>query len=90
MAELGKPPTTASLILVFGTSSTSGTRTGWTIGVGGEYAFTDWLSGFVEYNYYDFGTASNTFAGAFTAIADIKETNSVVKGGINIKFGAWH
>jgi outer membrane immunogenic protein len=75
---------------LLGTTSLSGTRTGWTIGVGGEYAFTDWLSGFVEYDYYDLGTASNTFVGAFPAIADIKETNSVVKGGINIKFGAWH
>ena len=35
--------------------SASQTRGGWTVGVGGEYAFTDSLSGFVEYNYYDFG-----------------------------------
>ena len=32
------------------------TRSGGTIGVGGEYAFTNLLSGFIEYNYYDFGT----------------------------------
>ena len=39
------------------TVATAGeTRSGWTVGVGGEYAFTDYLSGFVEYNYYDFGT----------------------------------
>ena len=39
----------------------SATRSGWTVGIGGEYAFTNWLSGFVEYNYYDFGKRSLTF-----------------------------
>jgi hypothetical protein len=33
-------------------STTSATFGGWTVGIGGEYAFTDWLSGFVEYDYY--------------------------------------
>src|SRR5882757_5833375 len=58
--------------------SASATRTGWTIGVGGEYAFTDWLSGFVEYDYYDFGTKGVTFGGpvVFDTV-DIKETKSV-------------
>src|SRR5262245_10580704 len=45
------------------------TRGGWTIGVGGEYAFMDWpLSAFLEYNYYDFGNRTLTFvdpAGGF-------------------------
>jgi outer membrane immunogenic protein len=72
-------------------SSASETRTGWTAGAGGEYAFTDWLTGFVEYDYYDFGTKSNTFAGTLAAnVADIKQTVSVAKGGFNIKFGGWH
>ena len=35
--------------------SASETRGGWTVGIGAEYAFTDWISGFVEYDYYDFG-----------------------------------
>jgi len=71
-------------------STASETRTGWTIGVGGEYAFTDWLTGFVEYNYYDFGTKSDSFAGTFgTTIVAIKETKSVAKAGLNIKFGGW-
>ena len=39
----------------------SDTRSGWTIGIGGEYAFTNWLTGFVEYDYYDFGSRSNDF-----------------------------
>jgi outer membrane immunogenic protein len=36
--------------IVLGTAYTAGvTREGWTLGVGGEYAFTKVLSGFVEY-----------------------------------------
>ena len=72
-------------------SSLSETRTGWTVGVGGEYAFTDWLTGFVEYNYYDFGTKSASFTGTFlTPAISVKETKSVAKAGINFKFGGWH
>jgi outer membrane immunogenic protein len=72
-------------------STASETRTGWTVGVGGEYAFTDWLTGFAEYDYYDFGTSSISLTGAFgTVAANIKETQSVAKAGLNIKFGGWH
>jgi outer membrane immunogenic protein len=66
----------------------SETRSGWTVGVGGEYAFTNLLSGFVEYNYYNFGSRDNTFdPGAF--IINIKERKSVVKAGLNLRFGGW-
>jgi outer membrane immunogenic protein len=72
-------------------SSASETRNGWTLGVGGEYAFTDWLSGFAEFDYYDYGTTSNTFTGLLgTGTSNIKQTVSVAKGGINFKFSAWH
>ena len=37
------------------TGTASLTRSGWTVGIGGEYAFTNFVSGFVEYDYYDFG-----------------------------------
>jgi outer membrane immunogenic protein len=69
-------------------STASETRTGWTIGIGGEYAFTDWLTGFVEYDYYDFGTTTNAFAvvGGGTSLVDIKETKSVAKAGVSFKF----
>jgi outer membrane immunogenic protein len=71
-------------------STASETRTGWTAGVGGEYAFTDWLTGFVEYDFYDFGTKTDNFAGTLViAPVDIKQTVSIVKGGINFKFGNW-
>ena len=71
-------------------ATASQTRGGWTIGVGGEYAFNDWLSGFVEYDYYDFGTKGATFVapgGGVLGIADIKERKSVAKVGLNVRFG---
>ena len=76
-----------------GTSNTaSETRTGWTVGAGGEYAFTNWLTGFVEYDYYGFGTKTSTLTGSMTPAsfsADIKQTMSVAKAGLNFKFGGW-
>jgi outer membrane immunogenic protein len=70
------------------TGSASETRSGWTIGVGGEYAFTNFLSAFVEYNYYDFGNSDLAFSGiGGTFIYGIDETKSVIKGGLNLRFG---
>lgn len=66
-------------------STASQTRSGWTVGIGGEYAFTNNLSGFIEYDYYSFGTKSANFN--LVGIADIKEDKSVVKVGLNWKFG---
>jgi outer membrane immunogenic protein len=77
-------------------ATVSDTRTGWTLGGGGEYAFTDWLTGFVEYDYYGFGTKTESFAGNLggglpVALAvSVKETKSVAKAGLNFKFGGWH
>jgi outer membrane immunogenic protein len=69
-------------------STASETRAGWTIGGGGEYAFTDWLTGFVEYDFYDFGTKTNSFTGSAGAFPiAIKQTVSVAKAGLNFKFG---
>jgi len=70
--------------------SGSETRGGWTVGVGGEYAFLDWLTGFVEYDYYDFGT--RTVGLTFSPVTldfDIRERKSVVKAGLNFKFGGY-
>jgi outer membrane immunogenic protein len=77
------------------TFATAGeTRSGWTVGVGGEYAFTNYFSGFVEYNYYDFGTRDILFTGFFgpgigTNLIEVKETKSVVRAGLNWRFGGW-
>ncbi len=74
----------------FTIGTVSQTRSGWTVGIGGEYAFTNNLSGFVEYDWYGFGTKSVSFFqgnGALWDIADIKENKSVLKIGLNWKFG---
>jgi outer membrane immunogenic protein len=74
-------------------ATASETRGGWTVGVGGEYAFLNWLTGFVEYDYYGFGTNTNTFGctvtfcGATAFPVDVKENKSVIKAGLNFKFG---
>ncbi|MGE0038378.1 MAG: outer membrane protein [Xanthobacteraceae bacterium] len=68
------------------------TRSAWTLGVGGEYAFTNFLSGFVEWNYYDFGSRDVTFrfpvGGGIDTMSPIDESKNVVKAGINLRFGA--
>jgi outer membrane immunogenic protein len=72
------------------TGSASQTRSGWTVGIGGEYAFTNYLTGFAEYDYYDFGNRNLLFVentgNAFTY--GIKETKSVFKVGLNLRWGA--
>jgi len=71
----------------------SETRNGWTIGVGGEYAFLDWLSGFIEYDYYRFRNSTGNFGctvvGCPAAILPINiDTNvNVIKAGLNLRFG---
>jgi outer membrane immunogenic protein len=69
-------------------STSSETRNGWTVGVGGEYAFTQNVTGFVEYDYYDFGTNTLTFTTVLGTLphVSIRETQSVVKAGLNWKF----
>jgi outer membrane immunogenic protein len=70
-------------------AAASETRGGWTVGVGGEYAFTNYLTGFVEYNYYDFGNRTLTFfdvVGGFDNI-NIRERKSVIRGGLNFRWG---
>jgi opacity protein-like surface antigen len=70
------------------------------MGVGGEYAFLDWLSGFIEYDYYDFrrNNTSTAFAcatcglvvpaGTITVLpVQVKTNINVVKAGVNIRFG---
>jgi outer membrane immunogenic protein len=68
-------------------TTASETRSGWTVGVGAEYAFTDWFTAFAEYNYYDFGTSSVAFPVGPTFNFDIAETKSVFKVGVNLKWG---
>ena len=57
-------------------AAASETRSGWTIGIGGEYAFTNYLTGFIEYNYYDFGSRDLNFVGTDPFIYGIDETKA--------------
>ena len=74
----------------------SDTRNGWTVGVGAEYAFLNWLSGFIEYDYYNFRSNTDNFActlpgcpGLATGILPVNvSTNvNVIKAGLNFRFG---
>ena len=73
----------------------SDTRSGWTIGIGGEYAFTNWITGFAEWDYYNFGSGTNDFvcgvracfARTFDLPVDVKETKNVFKVGLNFLLG---
>jgi outer membrane immunogenic protein len=69
-------------------ASASGTRSGWTVGGGFEYAITNNFSMFFEYDFYDFGTQTISFAPAAgsSQLADIRERDGVVKVGGNWKF----
>lgn len=81
----------ASTILVGTAYTSSDTRSGWTAGIGGEYAVGSNLSVFVEYNHYDFGLADVQFAprvaGLRPAVLGIEESASVLRAGFNLRFG---
>lgn len=78
--------------IITGTAFTArDTRSGWTLGGGGEYALTRRLSAFVEFSYQDFGTKrirlTPQLPGLNPAFVDIEDTANVVRAGINIRFG---
>ena len=81
----------ASTTMIGTAYGASDDRSGWTIGGGGEYAFTDRLSAFVEYSYYDFGRErirlNPQYSFLPTAFVDIDDTANVVRAGINLRFG---
>jgi outer membrane immunogenic protein len=91
-----------SLVVAGLTAATvSETRGGWTVGVGAEYAFLNWLTGFVEYDYYSFGNNGDTFVCGAVACGitpapvvaptafNIKTNVNVLKVGLNFKFGGF-
>jgi outer membrane immunogenic protein len=70
--------------------SSTDTRLGWLVGGGGEYAFTNNWSVFVEYNYLDFGSRNESSfipapVGAIVT-GSLTDKIHVVKGGLNYKF----
>jgi outer membrane immunogenic protein len=69
--------------------SASANRTGWTVGVGGEYMFAPNWGAKLEYDYYDFGNKTTglvTPAGAVLDTISSKLTVQTVKAGINYHF----
>jgi outer membrane immunogenic protein len=85
----------AFLVNGLNVASDSATQTGWTVGVGAEYAFLNWLTGFVEYDYYVFNSATpsglvcaaGAACGFVTNSIGIMSNVNVVKAGFNFKFG---
>ncbi len=74
----------------FGTHSvTGGTRWGWMLGSGVEYALTQKLSAFIEYNFYDFGDQGLTFTrGIEVGTTSFRQRLEAVRMGLNYRF-AW-
>jgi outer membrane immunogenic protein len=80
---------------VLGTATNSQTRTGWTAGIGGEYAVLadSWgaVSVKLEYLHADFGTKQYfnppivTGAGGFVT-RDVKLSDDMVRAGVNVNF----
>jgi outer membrane immunogenic protein len=74
-------------------ATASATQSGWTVGIGGEYAFLDWLTGFIEYDFYRFGNSNpgalvctpSICGFAATSIGITTDVN-VLKVGLNFKF----
>ena len=70
--------------------SSTDTRLGWLLGMGAEYAFTDHWSGFIEYNFMDFGSRNESSflpapVGAVVT-GSVADKLNVVKAGVNYKF----
>lgn len=59
-------------------------QTGWTVGAGLEKAFTQNITAFAEYDYFDLGSASYNLPGGVQM--DLKNKVNVVKVGLNYKF----
>ena len=66
-------------------------RTGWTVGVGLEWAFADHWSAMIEYDHFGFGNRGVSFTGPALApqsdIFNIRQDVDIVKIGVNYRFG---
>lgn len=68
---------------------TGGTHWGWMLGGGVEYALTQKLSAFLEYNFYDFGDQGLTFTrGMDVGTASLRQRLEAVRMGLNYRV-AW-
>lgn len=72
-----------------GSESESETAWGWTVGGGFEYAFTDELSGRIEYRYTDLGdTEASVDADGISGDFEFENTFHAVRAGLSWHFGA--
>jgi outer membrane immunogenic protein len=70
-------------------ASSGSTRTGWTLGGGLEYAFTQNVTGKIEGLYYDMGSETIAYTSPitlYTANASFRYRGGIVRGGLNYKF----
>lgn len=71
---------------------TDSSKIGWTVGAGAEYAFTNNITGKVEYLYYDLGNANaslaaaNAAASGITPVMHVENRGHILRGGVNYKF----
>jgi len=85
-AALGGLTTTANVSAAVGglgvaaSAADTQTRFGWTAGAGVEYAFTNNLSGKVEYLFVDLGSQNQII------VDNVKFTTNIVRGGVNLHF----
>jgi outer membrane immunogenic protein len=80
---------TAQGLPVAVTASNSTTRFGWTLGLGGEWAFSSNWTAKIEYLYMDIGSVSSTAllaAPAIGATVNARVTDNILRGGINYRF----
>ena len=70
------------------TDQFSQVKTGYTVGGGVEYAFTNTISARVEYRYTDFGSFTNNLANSAGGLVNVthRETNNRVQAGVSVKF----
>jgi outer membrane immunogenic protein len=61
---------------------------GWLAGGGIEFALSPNWTTKIEYNYMDFGTGRFALNGTVVQAVDFHDTISVIKGGVNYKFGS--
>lgn len=66
--------------------SSSQSVSGWTVGGGLEYAFTDNILARIEYRYTDYGNVSQNFPEFFNVSVDQKYTTNDVRLGLSYKF----
>ena len=69
-------------------ASNSSWKTGWTLGGGVEYAFTNNWTAKVEALYFDLGSQTVTSADFDPYVKKFDNTGWTVRAGINYKFGA--